>query len=134
MELCGSASCVRGLRSWLSTEGILTLPMFLLSAGSLIWIWSASFAWWCSMLLSLSIIVKSLSSAFGCCVEMWWFLMALVVWFLWSETLLYLVFQHKRQLTLIYNRRCIPIFTPYKLQDNWTFRSPPSKEHIGKQF
>ena len=37
------------------------------------------------MLLSLSIIVKSLSSAFGCFVEMW-FLMALVVLFLWSET------------------------------------------------
>ena len=33
-----------------------------------------------SVTLSLSsIIVKSLSSAFGCFVEMWWFLMALVV-------------------------------------------------------
>ena len=30
------------------------------------------------VLLSLSIIVKSLSSAFGCFVEMWWFVMALV--------------------------------------------------------
>ena len=38
--------------------------------------------------------------------------------------LLYLVFQHKRQLTLhtflvsIYNRSVIPMFTPFKLQDN----------------
>ena len=39
--------------------------MFLLSDGSLIWTWSASFAQWCRVLLSLSIIVKSLSSAFG---------------------------------------------------------------------
>ena len=35
----------------------------------------------------LSIIVKCLSCAIGCFVEMWWFLMALVIWFLWSETL-----------------------------------------------
>ena len=54
--------------------------------------------------------------------------------------LLYLVFQHKRQLTLhtflisIYNRSVIPMFTPFKLQDNWTFRSLPLKKHIGKQF
>ena len=41
------------------------------------------------MLLSLSIIVKSLSSAFGCFVEMWLFLMVLVVQFLWSETLFF---------------------------------------------
>ena len=51
-----------------------------------------------------------------------------------------LFFQHKRQLTLhtflisIYNRSVIPMFTPFKLQDNSTFRSPPSKKHIGKQF
>ena len=38
--------------------------------------------------------------------------------------LLHLVFQHKRQLTLhtflisIYNRSVIPMFTPFKLQDN----------------
>ena len=70
---------LEGLRSLLNTEGILTLPMFLLSDGSLIWMWSASFAQWCRVLLSLSIIVKSLSSAFGCFVEMWWFLMALVI-------------------------------------------------------
>ena len=68
-----------GLRSLLNTEGILTLPMFLLSDGSLIPMSSASFAGWCRVLLSLSIIVKSLCSAFGCFVEMWWFLMALVV-------------------------------------------------------
>ena len=86
IDLCGNYSCLGGLRSLLDTEGILTLPIFLLSDGSLIWIWSASFAWWCRVLLSLSIIVKSLSSAFGCFVEMWWFLMALVVRFLWSET------------------------------------------------
>ena len=36
IELCGSSSCVGGLRSLLNTEGILTLPMFLLSDGSLI--------------------------------------------------------------------------------------------------
>ena len=35
--------------------------------------------------VAVSNILKSLSSAFGCFVEMWWFLMALVVWFLWSE-------------------------------------------------
>ena len=37
------------------------------------------FAQWCRVLLSLPIIVISLSSAFGCFVEMWLFLMALVV-------------------------------------------------------
>ena len=83
IDLCGSSSCLEGLRSLLNNEGILTLPMFLLSDGSLIQMWSASFAWWCRVLLALSIIVKSLSSASGCFVEMWWFLMALVVWFLW---------------------------------------------------
>ena len=36
IELCGSSSCVGGLRSLLNTEGILTLPMCLLSDGSLI--------------------------------------------------------------------------------------------------
>ena len=87
IELCGSSSCLEGLKSLLNTKGILTLPMFLLSDGSLIWMGGASFARWCRVLLSLSIIVKSLSSAFGYFVEMWWFLMALVVWFLWSETL-----------------------------------------------
>ena len=60
IELCGSSSCVGGLRSLLNTEGILTLPMFLLSDGSLIWMWNTSFAQWCRVLLSLSIIVKSL--------------------------------------------------------------------------
>ena len=87
IELCGSSSCLGGLRCLLSTEGIQTLPIFLLSDGSLIWMWSASFAQWCRVLLSLSIIMKSLSSVFGCFVEMWWFLMVLVVWCLWSETL-----------------------------------------------
>ena len=61
-------------------------------------------------------------------------LLKLVDFFTW------LVFQHKRQLTLhtfmisIYKRIVIPMFTPFQLQDNWTFRSPPSKKHIGKQF
>ena len=36
IELCGSSSCVGGFRSLLNTEGILTLPMFLLRDGSLI--------------------------------------------------------------------------------------------------
>ena len=36
IELCGSSSCLEGLRSLLNTEEILTLPMFLLSDGSLI--------------------------------------------------------------------------------------------------
>ena len=36
IELCGSSSCLEGLRSLLNTEGILTLPVFLLSDGSLI--------------------------------------------------------------------------------------------------
>ena len=36
IELCGSSSCLGGFRSLLNTEGILTLPMVLLSDGSLI--------------------------------------------------------------------------------------------------
>ena len=49
-------------------------------------------------------------------------------------------FNTKGQLTLytflisIYNRSVIPMFTPFKLQDTWTLRSPPSKKHIGKWF
>ena len=52
----------------------------------------------------------------------------------------FLTFQHKRQLTLhtflisIYNMSVIPMFTPFKHQDNWIFTSPPSKKHLGKQF
>ena len=64
IELWGSSSCLWGLRSLLNTEGILILPMFLLSDGSLIQMWSASFAWWCRVLLSLYIIVKSLEFCF----------------------------------------------------------------------
>ena len=88
IKLWGCSSCVWGFRSLLNTEGILTMQMFLLSDRSLIQMWSASFAWQYRLLLSLSIIVKSLSSAFGWFVEMWWFLMVLVVWFLYSKTLL----------------------------------------------
>ena len=33
LELCGSSSCLDSLGSLLNTEGILTLPMFLLSDG-----------------------------------------------------------------------------------------------------
>ena len=51
IELCGSFSCPSVLRSLLNTEGILTLPMFLLSDGSLIQMGSASFAQWCRVLL-----------------------------------------------------------------------------------
>ena len=36
IELCGRSICQGALRSLLNTEGILTLPMFLLSDGSLI--------------------------------------------------------------------------------------------------
>ena len=36
IKLCGSSSCLGGLRHLLNVEGILTLPMFLLSDGSLI--------------------------------------------------------------------------------------------------
>ena len=36
IELCGISSCLGGLRSLLNTEVILTLPVFLLSDGSLI--------------------------------------------------------------------------------------------------
>ena len=43
MELYGCSSCVWGLRSLLITEGILTLPVFLLSDESLVWMWSAFF-------------------------------------------------------------------------------------------
>ena len=85
-KLCHCFSCVWGLRSLLNTEGILTLQVFLLSDGSLIEMLSASFSLQCRVLLSLSIVVKSVSPAFGCFVEIWWFLMALVVWFLRSET------------------------------------------------
>ena len=75
IELCGSSSWLGGSRSLLNTDGILTWPMFLLSDGSLIWMWSASFAWQCRVLLSLFIIAKSLSSALGClwkCGDFWW--------------------------------------------------------------
>ena len=34
----------------------------------------------------------------------------------------------------IYNRSVIPMLTSFKLQDNWIFRSPPSKKYIGGQF
>ena len=57
IELCRCSSCVLGLRSFLNTKGILTLSMFLLSDGSLIQMWSASFVQQCRVLLSLSIIV-----------------------------------------------------------------------------
>ena len=33
IELCGSSSCLGGLRRLLNTEEIVTLPMFLLSDG-----------------------------------------------------------------------------------------------------
>ena len=36
IELCGSSSCLGGLRCLLNTEGIQTLQMYLLSDGSLI--------------------------------------------------------------------------------------------------
>ena len=49
----------------LDTEGILTLSKFLLSDGSLIQMGSASFAQWCRLLLSLSIIGKSFKFCFG---------------------------------------------------------------------
>ena len=83
--LDGHSSCVGGLKSLLNTEGILTLPV------SVEWrIFDMNVKWffaqWCRVLLSLSIFMKSLSSTFGWFVEMWLFLMALVVWFLWSET------------------------------------------------
>ena len=35
IEICRHSSCLEGLKSLLNTEGILTLPMFLLSDGSL---------------------------------------------------------------------------------------------------
>ena len=34
----------------------------------------------------------------------------------------------------IYNRNVIPLFKLFKLQDNWIFRSPPSKKYNRKQF
>ena len=64
IELCGTSSCLGGLRSLLNTERILTLPMLLLSDWSLIQMWSASFAWWCRVLLCLSVIVKSFKFCF----------------------------------------------------------------------
>ena len=35
IELCGSSNCLGGMRGFLNAEGILTLPMLLLSNGSL---------------------------------------------------------------------------------------------------
>ena len=49
--------------------------------------WSASLAWWCWVLLFLPIAVKSLSSTFGCFVEIQWFLITHVVGYLCSATL-----------------------------------------------
>ena len=85
IELCGSSSCVGGLSSLLNTEGILTLPMFLLSGGSLIQMWSASFAWQHRVLLSVYY-----CEIFKFC--FWVFCGDVLVsdgtvWFLWSETL-----------------------------------------------
>ena len=68
IELCGSYSCMGGLRSLLNTEGIQTFPMFLLSNK----IFDMNMKCFiCSMVygVALSIIVKSLSSAFGCFLE-----------------------------------------------------------------
>ena len=54
--------------------------------------------------------------------------------------LLHMVSQHNRQLTLhtflisIYNRSVIPMFTTFKLQENWIFRSPPSKNTWENSF
>ena len=54
--------------------------------------------------------------------------------------LLQLVLQHKRQLTLytflisIYNKSVMPMFTSFKLQENWIFRSPPSKCHLLQKY
>ena len=53
IELCRCYGYVWGLRILLNTGGILTLPMFLFSDGSLIQMWSASFTWWCRVLLSV---------------------------------------------------------------------------------
>ena len=75
IELCKSSSCLEGLRSLLSIEGILTLPMFLLSNRSLIQMWIASFSWWYRVWLSLSITVKSLNLLLGVlwrCGHFWW--------------------------------------------------------------
>ena len=85
-ELSGCSSCAWGLRSLLYTEGFWLCQCFC-------WVMDL----WCRrevlLLLNgvwccfpLSIIVKSLSSNFGYFVEMWWFLVALVVWFRLSET------------------------------------------------
>ena len=91
-----SSSCVWGLRSLLNTNGILTFQCFC---------WVMDLWYKCEVLLLLNDVgccclclidrdnntlhhfVKSLDSVFGCFVELWWILMALVVWFLWSETL-----------------------------------------------
>ena len=83
IELHGSSSCMGGLRSLLNTEGIFTLPIFQLSDGPLIQMWSASFAQGCRVLLSLSMIVKSLRSALGVlwrCGGFWWYW-----WFDWNS-------------------------------------------------
>ena len=54
------------------------------------------------------------------------------------EAILEVIVQHKRQLTLhtflisIYNRSVIPMFAPFKLQDNWIFWSSPLKKYNRK--
>ena len=82
----GCSSCVWGVRILLKYWRDCDSPMFLLSDGSLIWMWSASFAQQ-GRCCSVCHVKSFLSSAFGCFVAMWWFLIAQVVWFLWSETL-----------------------------------------------
>ena len=117
MELC-RASCLWGLKSLLNSEGILTFPIFLLSDRSLIWMWSAFFAWQCRVLLSVyyceifkfcfcvfcrDVVV---SSSFGLSTQ---------------KTTLHIF------LISIYNRSVIPVFIPFKLQENQIFTSQLSK-------
>ena len=81
IKLCQCSSCVGGLRSLLNTEGILTLPMFLLGDGCLMHMLSDSFldgVGCCCLCLLFSVY-----SAFWCFVEILWFLMALLVGVLW---------------------------------------------------
>ena len=75
LGLCGCSSCVWGLRSLLNIRRIMTLPMFLLSDGSLIQMWSAFFALWCRVLLSLSVYCEISKYHFGWFVEMWFLMM-----------------------------------------------------------
>ena len=161
IELCGSSSCLGSLRSLLNTEGILTCQCFCwvmdlwYKCEVLLLLDGVGCYCLCLLLWNLQVLLLGVLWRCGGFWWHWWFdfyglklFLSGTYWFhiciqlcsCWVGILLYLVFQYKRQLILhtflisIYNKSVIPMFTPFKLQYTWTFRSPLSKKHIGKQF